>query len=161
MVSEYQKWVYCTEPAQLPLAQGDCLIHATARTSVVNSRHTRSGVQNSARPVTACRPHGPPIASLACAVTGSAQLGTTRSGRAEGSPDPADATDPSARRPEGAVAVSSVWGRVTASVCRARSAGRLPPPGSVAALSARGRATVAGERDPAGRRGTAARRRVA
>ena len=48
-----------------------CLIQASASTSVVNSRQTRSGVQNSARPITACRPHGPPTASLAWATTGS------------------------------------------------------------------------------------------
>jgi hypothetical protein len=46
----------------------------------VNSSAIRSGVQNSARPVTACRPHGPPNASLACATTRSVQVGTTRSG---------------------------------------------------------------------------------
>src|SRR3954468_23646225 len=33
-----------------------------------------------ARPVTACRPQGPPTASLACTATGSVQVGTTRSG---------------------------------------------------------------------------------
>src|SRR3954463_15141696 len=66
-------------PVQLPSAHGACLIQARASTNDVNSRQTRSGVQNSARPITACRPHGPPIASLAWATTGSAHDGTTRS----------------------------------------------------------------------------------
>src|SRR6185437_9954141 len=111
------KCVYCTKPAQLPLAQGTCLIHAAASTSVVNSRQIRSGVQNSARPVTACRPQGPPTASLAWATTGSTQLGTTRSGhggaaRRRGG-TLGDATDPPGALPEGSVVVFREGGGCT------------------------------------------------
>src|SRR3954469_6325717 len=110
------------KPAQLPLAQGTCLPQAAASTSVVNSRQIRSGVQNSARPVTACRPHGPPTASLAWTATGSVQVGTTRSGQ-PATGRAADATDPSGREPEGSVGESSEGAGVTAPVCRAGSAG--------------------------------------
>src|SRR3954464_12755507 len=128
------------KPAQLPLAQGTCLTQAAASTSVVNSRQIRSGVQNSALPVTACRPQGPPTASLAWVAIGSVQVGTTRSGQAAGVPAAsgraADATDPSGREPEGSVGASSVRAEVTAPVCRAGSAGRLNRPGSLAVVAA-------------------------
>ena len=107
--------MYWTQPAQLPSEQGACLIQASASTNVVNSRQTRSGVQNRARPITACRPHGPPTASLAWATTGSAQDGTTRSGgggsatRAR-SPGHRDTSGPSAGAdgPEGVLLTCSV-----------------------------------------------------
>ena len=87
----------------------------------VNSRQTRSGVQNSARPVTACRPHGPPTASLACAATGSVQVGTTRSGRGGAAARPARGA--ARTRPAGADAPGRVCGSGSrASVCRAGSA---------------------------------------
>src|SRR5215218_8914476 len=73
--------VYCLEPGQLPSEHGACLSQARASANTAKARQMRSGVQKRARPVTACRPHGPPKASLACRTTGSTQLGTTRSGR--------------------------------------------------------------------------------
>src|ERR1700712_1044000 len=82
--------VYWTCPAQSPLAHGTCLIQASASTAVVKSRQIRSGVQNSARPVTACRPQGPPTASLACATTGSDPEGTPRAGASVGAVGPDD-----------------------------------------------------------------------
>ncbi len=43
------------------------------------SSATRSGVQNQCRPITACRPSGPPMGALAAVASGSVHVGTTRS----------------------------------------------------------------------------------
>jgi hypothetical protein len=43
------------------------------------SNATRSGVQNQCRPITACRPSGPPIGALAAVANGSVHVGITRS----------------------------------------------------------------------------------
>jgi hypothetical protein len=59
---------YCAEHGDLPS-------HDSASTATAMSSTTRSGVQNRARPRSACRPSGPPIARLAAVASGSVQVG--------------------------------------------------------------------------------------
>ena len=155
-------------PLQLPSAQGACLIQASASTSVVNSRQTRSGVQNSARPITACRPHGPPTASLACA---DHRVGPGRDhavrrrrvGHRRASPAPAPQT-PRARplvrtgprvrcsRAQCACRASAAGTGGRGGVARRRSAPGTPPAGGARRPGRRCRVVASGSASASGRR---------
>ncbi len=59
--------------------QADLNSQPQISTAMAISRQTRNGVKILARPTSACRPIGPPMASLARRTVGSVQLGMTRS----------------------------------------------------------------------------------